>query len=46
MGIYDLPAIVHSLRRLGSNLRYVGFETGNMQMFYGLTQLGQQYFSG
>ena len=47
MGVYDLPAIIHSIKQFdGQSLRMIAYGKGNMQMFYGLTQLEDFYYSG
>ena len=45
-GTKDLPAIVHSVDRLfDTPITYIGYDMGNMQLFYGLTQLEDFFFS-
>lgn len=46
MGTKDLPALIHSINQLeGGDLVYIGYDLGNTQMFYGLTQLEDFYFN-
>ena len=40
-GVKDLPAIVHTIP---NSVTYVGYDMGNMQLFYGLTQLEDFFF--
>ena len=41
----DLPALVHSISEDFGSVTYVGYDMGNMQLFYGLTQLEDFFFS-
>ena len=45
MGTKDLPAIIHSIKSFDVlQLNYIGYDMGNMQLFYGLTQIEDFFF--
>ena len=45
MGTEDVPAIIHSIYQLENrSVTYIGYDLGNTQLFYGLTQLENKYF--
>jgi len=47
MGVKDLPAFFHTINVVApAPLQVIGYDIGNMQMFYGLIQLEKFYFGG